>query len=402
MSKWFNTRFPGVRYRKHPNRKHGVNFDRYFAIRYQRDGVRREEGLGWASEKWTVEKAALKLAELKEAYTTGEGAARLADQRELKREKDREEEREKARLDKENVTFGRFFEETYWPLARTDKKPGSYNAERIYFNKWIDPVIGQMAFKNIRPLNILRIRKNMTDAGKSPRTTEYVLAIVRQVWNLARGSGVANSQSPTREVSKIKFDNKRLRFLSHEEADALLAETRERSSQLHDMSLLSLHCGLRAEEIFSLKWGKVDIDRGIVTVDGKGDKSRPAFMTAAVKDMLESREGGGRETLVFVDRNGKKIRRISGAFQRSVDGVALNEGVTDRRLKVVFHTLRHTFASWLAENGTDLYVIQKLMGHSTIAMTERYAHLRQGTLQTAVRSFERKISASKTGKVVEL
>jgi len=54
----------------------------------------------------------------------------------------------------------------------------------------------------------------------------------------------------------------------------------------------------------------------------------------------------------------------------------------------VFHTLRHTYASWLVESGVDLYTVKKLMGHSTIAMTERYSHLGNNTLQNAVKVFE--------------
>ena len=71
--KWFSSKFPGVRYRKHPKRKHGVKFDRYFTIKYQCEGKRREEAVGWASEGWTAEKAALIRAEFKNAYKTGSG-----------------------------------------------------------------------------------------------------------------------------------------------------------------------------------------------------------------------------------------------------------------------------------------------------------------------------------------
>lgn len=53
-------------------------------------------------------------------------------------------------------------------------------------------------------------------------------------------------------------------------------------------------------------------------------------------------------------------------------------------MKLVFHSLRHTFASWLVENGEDLYSVMKLMGHSDIKMTQRYAHLAKGKLQNAV------------------
>lgn len=76
-AEWHSTGFKGVRYRKHPTRKHGVSYDKYFSIRYQRDGKRVEEGLGWASEKWTAEKAALTLAEIKNVWKTGKGLSTL-------------------------------------------------------------------------------------------------------------------------------------------------------------------------------------------------------------------------------------------------------------------------------------------------------------------------------------
>ena len=79
--KWNSTKYPGVRYREHKTRKHGIKPDQYFAIRYQKDGQRKEEGVGWASEGWTPSKVALKLAELKAAATTGEGETRLSEAR---------------------------------------------------------------------------------------------------------------------------------------------------------------------------------------------------------------------------------------------------------------------------------------------------------------------------------
>ena len=348
-------------------------------------------------EKWSAEKAALKLAEFKKAHTTGEGPTRLSEKRKQKHEIEKKEQAEKARLEKENITFEEFFKETYWPVAKSSKRPESYNAEKIYFNKWIAPVIGKMTFKDIRPMHIIKVRKNMLEAKKpkSRRTIEYVFAIIRQIWNLARQARLINTKSPTKEIKKLKFDNKRLRFLSHDEAGALLNELKNRSLQLHNISLLSLHCGLRASEVFNLAWGKVDLDRGIITVDGKGDKNRPAFMTEELKSMFEGLEKGNPNDLVFPDRNGKRIKRISYSFTRAVDAHGLNDGITDDRMKVVFHTMRHTFASWLVEDSTDLYTVQKLLGHSTLAMTERYAHLAENTLQAAVKSLDRKIAKSK-------
>ena len=79
--------------------------------------------------------------------------------------------------------------------------------------------------------------------------------------------------------------------------------------------------------------------------------------------------------LLFKDSNGNRITKISHTFFRAVNKLGLNNNIIDPRDKVVFHTLRHTFASWLAINGTPIYTIKELMGHKTLAMTERYSHL---------------------------
>jgi integrase len=155
------------------------------------------------------------------------------------------------------------------------------------------------------------------------------------------------------------------------------------------MALISLHCGLRAGEIFSLTWGDLDFENGTMFLrDTKKRRNRTAFMTQEVKKILQAKVPREKEDLVFPGRGGIKISSISDTFDRAVKALGFNTGITDRRHKVVFHTLRHTYASWLVESGVDLYTVKKLMGHSTIAMTERYSHLGNNTLQNAVKVFE--------------
>ncbi|NTU47965.1 MAG: tyrosine-type recombinase/integrase, partial [Syntrophobacteraceae bacterium] len=256
MAEWHSTQFPGVRYREHPERKHGTRRDQYFAIRYQKDGERREEGLGWLSEGWTAQKAYDKLADLKRTGKT------LQEEREETRAARRHAKAEEERTRLEAITFSEFWHKTYFPQVHHDKKPKTAQSEEQFFRLWLAPVLGDKTFLGIAPFDLEQIKRNMTTAGRSARTIQYALAVVRQVFNLARIRRVFRGPNPVQDVKKPSVDNKRMRFLTHEEADLLMAELKRRSLQLHDISLLSLHCGLRAGEIFNLEWPDVDFTRG--------------------------------------------------------------------------------------------------------------------------------------------
>ena len=390
MIKRVKTNFPGVRYKEHPTRKHGIQKDRYFTIRYKLSGTDKEEGLGWSSQGMTARKASEYLGQIKQNQRAGEGAQTLKEKRELEKTKHKEKQIESERIEKESIAFGAYFTETYFPVAMTNKKPESSRRERDHFRLWIEPVFKNIPLKDIAPFHCEKIKKNMLDAGQAPRSLQYCFATIRQVWNMARRDGIVNSESPTKQVKLPKIDNKRLRFLTYEEADLLLKELAKRSTQLHDTALLSLYCGLRAGEIFNLEWVDVDLERGLLTLrDTKSGKTRAGYMTENVKIMLTERKKAAHGRFVFVNRKGQRVREVSNAFSVVIKDLGFNDGVTDPRYKVVFHTMRHTFASWLVEAGTNLYTVQKLLGHSTLAMTERYSHLGANTLQDAVKKLER-------------
>jgi integrase len=387
---WNTTKYPGVRYRSHKTRKVGVKFDHYYVIRYQKDGKRIEEALGWASEGWSVEKANTELGKLREAARLGEGSISLKEKRAAERIRKEEEQGRAEAQKRAAVSFKDYFENIYFPDAKLNKKKGSYDAEKFLFDGWIDPVIGSLPFSKILPLNIRAIKKKMTDAGKSTSTIKYAYAVISQVWNHARSDGLVSRDCPIKDkTAKLpKINNSRTRFLTHEEADKLLADLKISSKQLHDMALLSLHCGLRAGEIFKLTWDCVDFKQGAILLkDTKAKNSRYAYMTSAVKEMFAEQERVKRG-LVFRSNKKTQIKEVSASFDRVVKRLKFNVGVDDRRAKVVFHTLRHTFASWHVMGGTDLYVVKNLLGHSTIKMTERYAHLQEGSLKQSVKAFE--------------
>lgn len=386
MVKWYSTKFPGVRYREHPTRKNGVQKDRYYVVRFTVNGKRYEEALGWASEGWSPQEAAEELGRLKKAQRTGEGAYTLAERREQERARREAKEERRRQEEIDAITISQFFFQNYLPQNEGNKTRRTINTERGYFQNWIEPTIGDKPMKQIAPLDLERISKAMRDKGKSPQTIQHVLKIVRQVLNRARAHGLYQGANPVQEVKKPKADNRRLRFLSEDEAEQLLEALAERSKDVHDMALMALHCGLRAGEIFSLAWSDIDFRQQIVTIrDTKNGRVRHVPMTDRVREMLREREMTRKREngLVFPAREGGKRQSVGHTFDRTVNALGMNRGIKDRRQRVVFHSLRHTAASWLVMAGVPLYTVKEFLGHQSISLTERYAHLAPDSLQQA-------------------
>ena len=381
-------------------------------IRLKVDGKDYSYGIGWQSEGVPEEELKKEPGLSFEGYClkmlrryqnnikTGFGAHSPKEQRKLREEQDRQNAEEKARAEVENITFHQIFIKQYTMEALDGKSIKAANAEKSLFKKWIDPVIGKLPLKDIAPVpHIQQIKKNMTDSKKSLRSTQYALAVVRQVFVFAREHNNYTGTIPTSyKITKIKkFDNQRVAFLSHEQADLLLETLKTRSTTWYHISLLSLHTGARAGELFNLKWGNVNLDAGIITLlDTKNGKTRHCHTTKDVHAMLTERGPGMKDDYVFSstrkrknsDKKKGKITEVSHTFDDVVEQLKFNEGVKDRRQRIVFHSLRHTFASWLVQSGVSLYVVQKLLGHEQISQTQRYSHLNKGNIEDALKTFE--------------
>lgn len=270
----------------------------------------------------------------------------------------------------------------------------------------------------ISPFDLERMKSEMAKAEISPKTISHCLGLLRAMYNRASDWNLYEGPNPVKKIKMPVIQNARDRFLSIKEADTLLKELRRNprykkehrdleDPKLHDIALISLHSGARASEIFNLKIQDIDFESGLMTLrDTKNTETRYAPMTAAVRDMLKRRMPSDGEkqidpnACIFTDEDGAKIQEVSNSFERVVDRLGFNDGVTDRRQKVVFHTCRHSFASWLAIQGTPLYTIAKLMGHKSIAMSERYAHLSPDHKKDAVNGLESVLNGQ--GKVVKI
>ncbi|MBU1040172.1 MAG: site-specific integrase [Proteobacteria bacterium] len=218
----------------------------------------------------------------------------------------------------------------------------------------------------------------------APGSVKHCFSFIRRCIYHAISESRYSGTNPlaTKKDSKWKMprvQNDGVRYFSPEEARNLLAELAKTSALVHDMSLLSLKTGLRSTEIFSIRRQDIDKDAGLIHFTGKdGDRE----FVHATEDIIEMLLAYKRKpgSLVFQAKNGGELSwGIPKSFERAVARLKFNEGVTDPRHKVWFHTWRHTFASWLAQSGqVTLLELKEAMRHKSIAMTERYAHLIPG------------------------
>ena len=144
------------------------------------------------------------------------------------------------------------------------------------------------------------------------------------------------------------------------------------------------------------------MEHGLITLlDTKSGRTRTLSMTSDVREALLNRGPGPKREFVFPARGGVKIQKVSKSIGRAVDKAGFNRGIDDRRQRVTFHTLRHTFASWLVMEGVSLYEVKELLGHASLTMTEWYSHLAPDRNQKAAAIME-KVFKENAGGIVNL
>ncbi len=400
MSKYFSTQYPGIRYRKHTTRKFNGKLDRYFFIRYKCNGKTIEEAVGWTSHGMNAQKATKIRSDLIQNIKLGRSPQTLREKREIDKLNRIAEKKLKQQAALEKITFSELGVK-YIEWARHNKK--SWKTDKQRHHTHLQPALGDKPLNKISPFDLEKLKNKLqgkkicikTDKparNLSPATIKHCLVLVRQMFNKAEIWGLYNGPNPVKKIKLPKLNNIRLRFLSYEEADQLLTTLKKKSSQVHDQTLIALHCGLRFGEIANLTLSDIDIIHGIIQIRDPKGESRQAYMTDEVKIILSSRAPKEATDLIFQSTKGTKQVYVSKTFGRTVSELGYNNGIIDRRHKLVFHSLRHTFGSWLAMQGTPLLTIKELLGHKSIEMTMRYAHLIPDQKQAAVKELIKNFS----------
>ena len=389
MTTWTNAG-RNLRYREHKSRKHGQRPDRFWCLHYTLNNRGYSEGVGWWSQGVSQTSCRELLAELLKNWRIGAGPQTLKELREAGQAK---AEAGGATGNREAAsTLGEFWKETVLPQIRLTYSQSGVNMGESRLRIWLKPLV-DCPLESIGTSDLeKKVVKPMLEAGRSPATVELVLRLFSVIWHRAKKLELVTGDCPVIQVKRPKIDNRRVRFLSPAEAARLLAALKERSLDAHDQALLSLFTGLRSGECSALTWADIDFENGLIFVkDSKNKENRHAFMTAEVRAMLTRRRESRPDdaALVFYGRRGGYLSRgKSLPFRETVQALGLNEGISDPRQRVVFHTLRHTFASWLVMKGKPIYTVSRIMGHRHPPMTERYAHLAPEAQKAAVGELE--------------
>lgn len=220
--------------------------------------------------------------------------------------------------------------------------------------------------------------------GSSGSTCNRQRAVLSKIFSWSIKRGYFGGKNPVADVKKFPESPGRVRFLSADEADRLIATA---PKHLKDVILCGLHTGGRRKELLTLGPDDIDLERRVLyfnQTNTKSGKQREIpiddVLHAVLKERLKVRRINSPTREYLFTYRGNPMKDVRTAFNEARSRAGLGDDVT-------IHTLRHTFASWFMINGGDLYRLQKYLGHSTIALTQRYAHLSPGYLQEGARFF---------------
>jgi len=203
---------------------------------------------------------------------------------------------------------------------------------------------------------------------------------INSLFNKALATGLILG-NPCREIKPFRIPQKQPLFFTELEIDLLLSKVP--NEDLKDLIVFAIQTGLRQMELITLEWSQINFKERYLILDNrqhltKSKKVRTVPLTLKALQVITKRQLTNSSGLIFIYNN-KPITQsfITHKFKEYVLAAKLNPSLN-------FHSLRHTFASWLVQKGATIYEVQKLLGHSSVSVTEIYSHLRSEDLRSAV------------------
>lgn len=251
---------------------------------------------------------------------------------------------------------------------------------------WVNHCGGE----KVLDLNVLKLRaaRDKLRKGRSPATVNRYLSAMRSCWNWGRAAGLVPQDHgwPTRLM--LKEDNERQRYLDDDELAKLIEAAEAHSPTMHAAIIVSVACGLRQGELIRLKWSDIDLDgQRIRILRSKTDTPRQVYLPSAAVEALRAlkREGVVSTKGVFLGQKGVPLNK--GTIR--VRWLEVRDAAGLRNFR--WHDLRHSCASFLAQQGATLLEIASVLGHRSTSVTRRYAHLVEGAPVTGHAALDEKL-----------
>jgi integrase len=250
---------------------------------------------------------------------------------------------------------------TRWLTEQAHKS--AIESDRFHI-RWMDQHLSGRRLDTINKAVISEIVQAKLSEGVSNSTVNRLLSVLRAILRRAVDRWDWLDSAP--KVFLLPQSTLRIRFLTRDEAQRLLNEL---PCHLAAMAAFSLVTGLRASNVTGLQWSQVDLDRRLAWIhanEAKGRKAIPVPLNADAISVL--RQQCGQSDVYVFTYHGKRIIQVSTKAWYAALGRA---GIENFR----WHDLRHTWASWHAQDGTPLFALQELGGWQSSEMVRRYAHL---------------------------
>jgi len=272
----------------------------------------------------------------------------------------------------------------YLNWAKMNKR--SWKADRVRWELHIYFHIKGMKMDKITPSHVQEVLNDMatkkTPKGNhyAPATIKQVLVLTKRVFNWSIKQGLYHGTNPCNSIEAPRFDNRVTNPLDRSGLDSLLSVMDTWDNERAVLVIkFALYSGKRKSEILKLTWHDIDYENQRITLIGmntKDKKTQTLPLNNKCMMILERCRELKVSSYVFPCSTGIFFSGFDNTWKR----IKKKAGISIR-----FHDLRHTYASYLASSGkVDIYTLKELLGHSTIEMTQRYAHLVNGALKRAV------------------
>lgn len=274
----------------------------------------------------------------------------------------------------------------YTDYSKAHKEDSTHSKEASKM-KHILEAFGNHKLSQITPRDIERYMERRKQTAK-PATANREFSLLRHMLSKAVDWDYLKN-NPAKRVKPFKEPPGRTRFLSQDECERLL-DACKYTQGLYEIALTALLTGMRKGKLMGLTWDNIDLERMEITL--RKTKNNETRVIPIAEDLLPVLSGLKAKTLgllVFTRPDGTPYGDPHHRFER----VCKLSGIEDFR----FHDLRHTFASYLAMAGHSAFTIQRLTGHKTIAMAQRYTHLSESHTRAAIDQLGAKVVQSEDG-----